>query len=151
MKAARIQRFGPPDGITIEELPEPEPKPRQLLIRVKAAGVGNWDARIRLGKVELQPLPLVLGAELSGIVEAIPGRWFARPPASDARHGLASARLQILHQIRLLLRRKREALPGIVQLDDRIPRRCDAVVEVRRVPKEPTERRRAVLLDRAPD
>jgi NADPH:quinone reductase-like Zn-dependent oxidoreductase len=38
---------------------------------VKAAGVGNWDALIREGKVQLQPLPLVLGAELSGIVEGI--------------------------------------------------------------------------------
>jgi NADPH:quinone reductase-like Zn-dependent oxidoreductase len=71
MEAARIRRFGPPDVITIEELPEPEPKARQLLVRVKAAGVGNWDALVRLGKVELQPLPLVLGAELSGVVEAI--------------------------------------------------------------------------------
>jgi hypothetical protein len=46
---------------------------------------------------------------------------------------------------------KREALPGIVELDHGIQRRCDAVVEVRRMPKEPTERRGAVLLDRAPD
>ena len=41
------------------------------LVRVKAAGVGNWDALIREGKIELQPLPLILGSELSGIVEAI--------------------------------------------------------------------------------
>jgi NADPH:quinone reductase-like Zn-dependent oxidoreductase len=40
------------------------------VVRVKAAGVGNWDALIREGKVELQPLPLILGSELSGIVEA---------------------------------------------------------------------------------
>jgi NADPH:quinone reductase-like Zn-dependent oxidoreductase len=33
--------------------------------------VGNWDALIREGKVELEPLPIILGAELSGIVEAI--------------------------------------------------------------------------------
>ncbi len=32
--------------------------------------MGNWDALIRAGKVQLQPLPLNLGAELSGIVEA---------------------------------------------------------------------------------
>src|SRR5215472_9850252 len=43
----------------------------QLRVRVKAARVGNWDALIREGKVELQPLPLTLGSELSGIVEAI--------------------------------------------------------------------------------
>lgn len=71
MKAARILRFGPPSVITTDDLPRPEPAAGQLLVRVKAAGVGNWDALIREGRVELQPLPLILGAELSGIVEAI--------------------------------------------------------------------------------
>jgi NADPH:quinone reductase-like Zn-dependent oxidoreductase len=54
-----------------DDLPRPEAGAGQLLIRVKAAGVGNWDALIREGKVELQPLPVILGAELAGIVEAI--------------------------------------------------------------------------------
>jgi NADPH:quinone reductase-like Zn-dependent oxidoreductase len=71
VKAARVLRFGPPSAITIDDLPKPEPAPGQLLVRVKAAGVGNWDALIREGKIELQPLPLILGSELSGIVEAI--------------------------------------------------------------------------------
>src|SRR5215471_16848153 len=71
MKAARVLRFGPPDVITNDDLPQPEPGSGQLLIRVKAAGVGNWDALIRAGKVQLQPLPLILGSELSGVVEAM--------------------------------------------------------------------------------
>jgi NADPH:quinone reductase-like Zn-dependent oxidoreductase len=71
MKAARVLQYGPPSVITHSDLPRPEPGPGQLLVRVKAAGVGNWDALIRAGKVQLQPLPLVLGAELSGIVEGI--------------------------------------------------------------------------------
>jgi NADPH:quinone reductase-like Zn-dependent oxidoreductase len=71
MKAAKIVQFGPPSVITNDDLPRPEPGPGQLLVRVKAAGVGNWDALIREGKVQLQSLPLVLGAELSGIVEQI--------------------------------------------------------------------------------
>ncbi len=70
MKAARIQRFGPPNVIAYDDLPQPEPGSGQLLVRVTAAGVGNWDALIREGKVQLQPLPLILGSELSGIVEA---------------------------------------------------------------------------------
>jgi NADPH:quinone reductase-like Zn-dependent oxidoreductase len=52
-------------------VPQPEPGAGQLLVRVKAAGVGNWDAVIQEGKVELQPLPLILGSEPSGIVEAM--------------------------------------------------------------------------------
>src|SRR5215468_5658614 len=71
MKAARVLRFGPPSVITNDDVPRPEPGAGQLLVRVKAAGVGHWDALIREGKVELEPLPLVLGSELSGIVEAI--------------------------------------------------------------------------------
>ena len=42
-----------------------------MLVRVKAAGVGHWDALIREGRVQGEPLPLILGSELSGIVEAI--------------------------------------------------------------------------------
>jgi NADPH:quinone reductase-like Zn-dependent oxidoreductase len=57
--------------ITNDDLPRPEPAPGQLLVRVKAAGVGKWDALIREGKAQLQPLPLILGSELSGIVEGI--------------------------------------------------------------------------------
>ena len=71
MRAARILQFGPPDVIANADLPLPEPTAGQLLLHVKAAGVGNWDALIRKGKALRQPLPLVLGSELSGIVEAI--------------------------------------------------------------------------------
>ena len=47
MKAARILKFGPPSVITNDELPRPEPAAGQLLVRVKAAGVGNWDVLVR--------------------------------------------------------------------------------------------------------
>jgi len=71
MKAARVLRFGPPNVIEIDNLPQPKPAAGQLLVRVKAAGVGLWDALVREGKVPDEPLPLILGSELSGIVEAI--------------------------------------------------------------------------------
>jgi NADPH:quinone reductase-like Zn-dependent oxidoreductase len=72
MKAARVLQFGPPNVIKNVDLPRPEPAAGQLLVHVKAAGVGPWDALIREGKSELhQPLPLILGSELSGTVEAI--------------------------------------------------------------------------------
>src|SRR5215468_4214603 len=71
MKAARILKYGPPSVITTDDVATPEPAPGQLLVRVKAAGVGNWDALIRAGKVVLQPLPLILGSEVSGVVESI--------------------------------------------------------------------------------
>ena len=49
MKAARVLRFGPPNVIMSDDVPRPEPAAGQLLVRVKAAGVGNWDALVREG------------------------------------------------------------------------------------------------------
>jgi NADPH:quinone reductase-like Zn-dependent oxidoreductase len=71
MKAARVLRFGPPNVIRNDELPRPQPGSGQLLVSVKAAGVGHWDALVREGKLPNESLPLILGFELSGIVEAV--------------------------------------------------------------------------------
>src|SRR5271167_2962084 len=72
MMAARVHRFGPPDVIAMERIELPQPGEDQILVRVHAAGVGPWDAWVRAGKSVLpQPLPLTLGSDLSGIVEAV--------------------------------------------------------------------------------
>jgi len=42
-----------------------------LLVRVEAAGVGNWDALFREGESKLEPLPIILGSDISGTVEAL--------------------------------------------------------------------------------
>jgi len=105
MKVARILQFGPPNVIKNDDLPRPEPAAGQLLVRVKAAGVGNWDSLIREGKIELQALPIILGSELSGIVEAIGAQVSGFKPGDEvygatneqfagayAEYALASAR-----------------------------------------------------------
>jgi len=72
MKAACVLKFGPPNAITIDDVTRPNPSSSQLLVRVLAAGVGPWDALVRAGKSGLkQPLPLILGSEISGIVESV--------------------------------------------------------------------------------
>src|SRR6266568_5304309 len=72
MKAGRIHQFGPPDVVVIEEIPIPTPKDGEVLVRTAAAGVGPWDALIREQKsVVNASLPLTLGSDLSGIVEAV--------------------------------------------------------------------------------
>jgi len=72
MKAGRIHRFGPPDVIVIDDIPKPQPGAGEVLVRVSAAGVGPWDALIREGKSEVSPQPpLILGSDLSGVVEAV--------------------------------------------------------------------------------
>ncbi|MDR3532891.1 MAG: NADP-dependent oxidoreductase [Rhodopila sp.] len=72
MKACRVHRFGPPNVLTTETIARPVPGEEEVLVRVKAAGVGPWDAWVRAGKsVVPQPLPLTLGSDLSGVAEAV--------------------------------------------------------------------------------
>jgi NADPH:quinone reductase-like Zn-dependent oxidoreductase len=81
MKACRVHHFGPPDVISFEDITRPAPGEGEVLVRVKAAGVGPWDAWIRAGKSALpQPLPLTLGSDLSGTVETVgPGVTALKP------------------------------------------------------------------------
>ncbi len=74
MKAARLHQFGGPKVLVYEDVPQPEPGPGQVLIRVRAAGVGPWDGEIRRGEWKAivdYALPLILGMDLSGEVEAV--------------------------------------------------------------------------------
>jgi NADPH:quinone reductase-like Zn-dependent oxidoreductase len=72
MKAVRVHQFGGPDALVLEDVPRPVPGQGEVLVRVGAAGVGAWDALIRSGGSKLgQPLPLTLGSDLSGVVEAV--------------------------------------------------------------------------------
>ena len=75
MKAVRVHAFGGLDAPSYEDMPRRVPGAGQVLVRVMAAGVGPWDAWVREGKSAVpQPLPLVLGSDLSGLVEAIGAR-----------------------------------------------------------------------------
>jgi hypothetical protein len=42
MKACRVHHFGPPDVIIFKDIPRPVPGSGEVLVRVKAAGVGPW-------------------------------------------------------------------------------------------------------------
>jgi NADPH2:quinone reductase len=73
MRAAAIDRFGPPSALTLHELPVPKPRPREVLIAIDTAGIGSWDASIRDGswrKPGRPRFPLVPGVDASGIVVA---------------------------------------------------------------------------------
>ncbi len=72
MKAVRINKFGGPEEVLVEEVPVPAPRAGEVLVRIIAAGVAPWDALIRSGgsKVSPQP-PLTLGSDLSGVVASV--------------------------------------------------------------------------------
>lgn len=72
MKAAYIERTGPPEVIRYGDLPDPRPGPTQCLIRVAAVDVNPIDTYWRAGLVPApMQFPFILGRDLAGtVVEA---------------------------------------------------------------------------------
>src|SRR4051812_3808885 len=70
MRAAAIDRFGPPEVLTLHELPTPKLGPGEVLIALHAAGVGVWDAEARKGNYATgrERFPLILGTDGAGVV-----------------------------------------------------------------------------------
>lgn len=72
MKAAYINQPGPPENIIIGDLPTPDPKSGQVLVRVHAASLNPVDTYIRAGTIQMNiPLPFVVGCDLAGVVEKV--------------------------------------------------------------------------------
>lgn len=82
MKAVICPKYGPPEVLTIQELPKPVPKKNEVLIKIVASTVNTGDVRIRGLKVKgfmkfvmrimlgfTKPRKPVLGVVFSGIVE----------------------------------------------------------------------------------
>src|SRR5689334_21688546 len=70
MRAIRIHRFGGVDTMRLDEIPRPVAGAGEVLVAVKAAGVGPWDRLMREGRIS-QTLPATLGSEVSGTVVAV--------------------------------------------------------------------------------
>jgi len=74
MKAIVIHEYGGPEVLKYEDVPQPEPKQDQLLIRVIAAGVNPVDGMIRSGMFDKgghRAFPIILGGDISGVVEKV--------------------------------------------------------------------------------
>jgi NADPH2:quinone reductase len=72
MKAIRVHRFGGPEVLQLDEVPDPRPAPGQVLVRIRAAGVNPVDTYIRTGTYTLTPaLPYIPGTDAAGVVEAV--------------------------------------------------------------------------------
>jgi NADPH:quinone reductase len=73
MRAVRVDRFGEPDVLVIDNIADPEPATGQVLVDVRMAGVVYGDVIVRSGRYPL-PLPWIPGVEVSGkVVAAGPG------------------------------------------------------------------------------
>src|SRR5579864_6452673 len=72
MKAVVIHEAGGPEVLKIETLPVPEPRPGQVLIRVKAFGINRSELFTRQGHSPDVKFPRVLGIEAVGLVQAAP-------------------------------------------------------------------------------
>ena len=71
MKAVVIHKFGPPDVLQYQDVPDPQPRAGEIRVKVHAATVNRvLDVGVRAGKrPEYQiTLPLILGVDCAGIV-----------------------------------------------------------------------------------
>ncbi len=74
MQAMRFDRLGPPEVLQLVDADEPHPKPGQIRIRVRAAGINPVDWKIRGGSSRRAvpvPLPSVPGLEAAGLVDEL--------------------------------------------------------------------------------
>lgn len=70
MKAVRIHQFGGPDVLSYEEVPDPELRKDQVLVRVKACSLNHLDIFVRKGLPGVK-LPHILGSDVAGEIAEV--------------------------------------------------------------------------------
>jgi NADPH2:quinone reductase len=70
MKTIRVQHTGGPDVMEFVEVPTPQPKAGEALVKVAVAGVNSIDGQFRDGRLRT-PLPFIPGQEGAGTVAAL--------------------------------------------------------------------------------
>src|SRR6516165_11309610 len=74
MKAIRVNAFGEPKVLRLEDMPTPKPGPGELLVRIHATGVNPVETYIRAGTyARLPELPYTPGNDGAGVVEQVGG------------------------------------------------------------------------------
>lgn len=76
MRAVRIEAYGGPEVLILDDVPVPSPEPGQVLVRIHYSGINFMDIHTRQGKYARSTtypvrLPTYLGMEGAGIVEAV--------------------------------------------------------------------------------
>jgi NADPH:quinone reductase-like Zn-dependent oxidoreductase len=70
VRAVRIHEDGGPEVLVLEEAPDPEAGPGEVLVRLRASALNHLDVWIRQGLPSV-PKPRILGADGAGVVEAL--------------------------------------------------------------------------------
>jgi len=70
MRAVIVEEFGPAENLKLVEIPKPAPKPGEVVVKVAFSGVNFTDVYFRTGLYKL-PLPVSIGSEASGTVDAV--------------------------------------------------------------------------------
>jgi NADPH2:quinone reductase len=90
VKAIRVHQFGGPEVLKLEEVPDPQSGPGQVVVRVHAAGVNPVEAYIRTGTYAAKPnLPYTPGSDAGGVVVAV-GPGVKRVKTGDRVYTTAS-------------------------------------------------------------
>jgi NADPH:quinone reductase-like Zn-dependent oxidoreductase len=72
MRAAVVREHGGFENVNVEDWPVPEPAADEVLVKVHAAGTNHLDLWVRRGVPGHEfPLPMILGCDFSGVVEAV--------------------------------------------------------------------------------
>lgn len=98
MKAIVYEKYGTPDELKLKEVEKPIPKDDEVLIKVHASSINSWDWDRLTGKPYLyrlisglfKPKLKILGADISGIVEAV-GKDVTQFKPGDEVYGDTSA------------------------------------------------------------
>ncbi len=70
MKAIQVKQVGGPEAMEVTELPAPQPKANEAVVKLAASGVNFIDVYFREGRYKV-PLPFVPGQEGAGVVTAV--------------------------------------------------------------------------------
>jgi NADPH:quinone reductase-like Zn-dependent oxidoreductase len=70
MKAVRIHQFGGPEVLSYEDVPDPQPRKDQVLVRVEACSLNHLDLWVRKGLPGVK-LPHILGSDVAGEIAEI--------------------------------------------------------------------------------
>ncbi|MDI3306997.1 MAG: quinone oxidoreductase [Acetobacteraceae bacterium] len=69
--AIRVHEYGGPEKMVWEDVPRPDPKPGEALVRQEAIGLNYIDVYFRTGLYKAPSLPVTIGMEGAGVVEAV--------------------------------------------------------------------------------